>query len=91
MKGHFEILEWFQRQLHCFVKNTSKTRGAIVKKLSTHVELDDKDKAGFFVGGEFSSEKRKDEFLVCRSLLTLDIDKYTGTIVDLELTWICWV
>ena len=66
------------------VKNTSKTWGDIVKKLSTHVELDDKEKAGFFVGGEFSSEKRKDEFLVCRSLLTLDIDKYTGTIVDLE-------
>ena len=44
------------------VKNTSKTWGDIVKKLSTHVELDDKEKAGFFVGGEFSSEKRKDEF-----------------------------
>ena len=66
------------------VKNTSKTWGDIVKKLSTHVELDDKEKAGFFVGGEFSSEKRKDEFLVCRSMLTLDIDKYTGTIDDLE-------
>ena len=66
------------------VKNTTKTWGDIVKKLSTHVELDDKEKAGFFVGGEFSSEKRKDEFLVCRSMLTLDIDKYTGTIDDLE-------
>ena len=44
------------------VKNTSKTWGDIAKKLSTHVELDDKEKAGFFVGGEFSSEKRKDEF-----------------------------
>ena len=31
----------------------SKTWGDIVKKLSTHVELDDKEKAGFFVGGEF--------------------------------------
>jgi len=66
------------------VKNTTKTWGDIVKKLSTHVELDDKEKAGFFVGGEFSSEKRQDEFLVCRSMLTLDIDKYTGTIDDLE-------
>ena len=27
------------------VKNTSKTWGDIVKKLSTHVELDDKEKA----------------------------------------------
>ncbi len=52
--------------------------------LSTHLESDDKEKVGFFVGGEFSSEKRKDEFLVCRSMLTLDIDKYTGTIDDLE-------
>ena len=66
------------------VKNTSKTWDDIVKKLSTHVELEDKEKAGFFVGGEFSSEKRKDEFLTFRSLLTLDIDKYTGTIDDLE-------
>ena len=66
------------------VKNTSKTWGDIVTKLSSHVELDDKEKAGFFVGGEFSSEKRKDEFLTFRSLLTLDIDKYTGTIADLE-------
>ncbi len=30
------------------VKNTSKTWGDIVKKLSTHVELDDKEKGGFF-------------------------------------------
>ena len=29
------------------VKNTTKTWGDIVKKLSTHVELDDKEKAGF--------------------------------------------
>ena len=29
------------------VKNTSKTWGDIVKKLSTHVELDDKRKGGF--------------------------------------------
>lgn len=66
------------------VKNTSKTWGDIVKLLSNHLESDEKEKVGFFVGGEFSSENRKDEFLVCRSLLTLDIDKYTGTIDDLE-------
>ena len=65
------------------VKNTSKTWGDIVKKLSAHVELDDKEKAGFFVGGGFVGESRKDEFLECRSLLTLDVDKYSGDIDDL--------
>jgi len=66
------------------VRSSVKSWGDIVKLLSNHLESDDKEKAGFFVGGEFSSEKRKDEFLVCRSMLTLDIDKYTGTIDDLE-------
>lgn len=66
------------------VKSMSLGWTNIVSMLSTHLESDDKEKVGFFVGGEFSSEKRKDEFLVCRSLLTLDIDKYTGTIDDLE-------
>lgn len=66
------------------VKSSVKSWGDIVKLLSNHLESDDKESVGFFVGGEFSSEKRKDEFLVCRSMLTLDIDKYTGTIDDLE-------
>ena len=64
------------------VKNTSKTWGDIVKKLSAHVELDDKEKAGFFVGGAFSGEHRVDEDLICRSLLTLDIDEYQGGDID---------
>ena len=66
------------------VKSSVKSWGDIVKLLSSHLASDDKESVGFFVGGEFSSEKRKDEFLVCRSMLTLDIDKYTGTIDDLE-------
>ena len=66
------------------VKSSVKSWGDIVKLLSNHLTSDDKESVGFFVGGEFSSEKRKDEFLVCRSMLTLDIDKYTGTIDDLE-------
>ena len=66
------------------VKSSVKSWGDIVKLLSNHLESDDKESVGFFVGGEFSNEKRKDEFLVCRSMLTLDIDKYTGTIDDLE-------
>ena len=64
------------------VKNTSKTWGDIVKKLSAHVELDNKEKAGFFVGGAFSGEHRVDEDLICRSLLTLDIDEYQGGDID---------
>ena len=64
------------------VKNTTKTWGDIVKKLSTHVELDNKEKAGFFVGGAFSGEHRVDEDLICRSLLTLDIDEYQGGDID---------
>ena len=66
------------------VKSISLGWSSIVSMLTTHLESDDKEKVGFFVGGEFSNEKRKDEFLVCRSMLTLDIDKYTGTIDDLE-------
>ena len=64
------------------VKNTSKTWDDIVKKLSTHVELEDKETSGFFVGGAFSGEHRVDEDLICRSLLTLDIDKYQGGDID---------
>ncbi len=66
------------------VKNISLSWSSIVSMLTKHLESDDKEVVGFFVGGKFSSEKRKDEFLVCRSMLTLDIDKYTGTIDDLE-------
>ncbi len=66
------------------VKSMSLSWPNIVSMLTTHLASDDKESVGFFVGGEFSSEKRKDEFLVCRSMLTLDIDKYTGTIDDLE-------
>ena len=64
------------------VKNTSKTWGDIVKKLSAHVELDNKETSGFFVGGAFSGEHRVDEDLICRSLLTLDIDEYQGGDID---------
>jgi len=66
------------------VKSMSLSWTNIVSMLTNHLASDDKESVGFFVGGEFSSEKRKDEFLVCRSMLTLDIDKYTGTIDDLE-------
>ena len=64
------------------VKNTTKTWGDIVKKLSTHVEVAQKENAGFFLGGAFSGEHRVDEDLLCRSLLTLDIDEYQGGDID---------
>ena len=64
------------------VKNINKSWGDIVKKLSAHVELDDKETSGFFIGGAFSGEHRVDEDLICRSLLTLDIDEYQGGDID---------
>ena len=64
------------------VKNTTKTWGDIVKKLTHHVEVAQKENAGFFLGGAFSGEHRVDEDLLCRSLLTLDIDEYQGGDID---------
>jgi hypothetical protein len=66
------------------IENKVKSWADIVKKLTHHVEVAQKENAGFFVGGAFSDDVRVDEFLECRSLLTLDIDKYVGTIDDLE-------
>jgi len=63
------------------VKTQEVTWPDIVKKLSKH-NFSDKKENGFFVGGAFSSEKRRDEFLECRTLLTLDIDKYQGDYDD---------
>lgn len=66
------------------VKTVEKTWPDIVSKLSKHIETNDKESVGFFVGGSFNGVKRQDEFLECRSLLTLDIDKYQGDISALE-------
>ncbi len=66
------------------IENKVKSWADIVKKLTHHVEVAQKENAGFFVGGAFSDDVRVDEDLMCRSLLTLDIDKYKGTIDDLE-------
>lgn len=66
------------------VKTIEKTWSDIVSKLSKHIETNDKESVGFFVGGGFNGVKRQDEFLECRSLLTLDIDKYQGDISALE-------
>ena len=64
------------------VKNVNKSWNDIVKKLSSHFELEDKETSGFFVGGAFSGEHRVDDDLTCRSLLTLDIDEYQGGDID---------
>ena len=66
------------------IENKVKSWADIVKKLTHHVEVAEKEKAGFFVGGAFCDDVRVDEYLLCRSLLTLDIDKYKSTIDDLE-------
>lgn len=63
------------------VKTVDMSWSDIVTKLSKH-NFSEKKENGFFVGGAFSSEKRRDEFLTCRSMLTLDIDKFSGTYDD---------
>lgn len=81
MMNNYKIAVSYKKGMG-IVKNTSKTWDDIVKKLSTHVELEDKETSGFFVGGAFSGEHRVDEDLICRSLLTLDIDEYQGGDID---------
>lgn len=64
------------------IENKVKSWADIVKKLTHHVEVAQKENAGFFVGGAFSDDVRVDEDLLCRSLLTLDIDEYQGGDID---------
>ena len=64
------------------IENKVKSWADIVKKLTHHVEVAEKEKAGFFVGGAFCDDVRVDEYLLCRSLLTLDIDEYQGGDID---------
>ncbi len=60
----------------------------IVKRLTTHEEVEDKKGGRYFVGGAFSSPERKDSNLVCRSMLTLDLDKVRATMDILALEWV---
>lgn len=66
------------------VKNKVMSWGDIVAMLSKRIVTDDRESVDFFVGGVFSGERRVDTELVCRSLMTLDIDSYNGTIDDLH-------
>lgn len=66
------------------VKNKVMSWGDIVAMLSKRIVTDDRESVDFFVGGAFSGERRVDTELVCRSLMTLDIDSYNGTIDDLH-------
>jgi hypothetical protein len=58
------------------VKTVLKSWPDIVAMLSHHVETNEKESVGYFVGGGFTNAHRQDVFLECRSLLTLDIDVY---------------
>lgn len=54
----------------------------IIKQLSTHV-VTDKKGGKYLVGGYYKGDVRKEEFMVARTLLVLDIDGYVGSIEDL--------
>ena len=54
----------------------------IMKQLSTHVVAAKKG-GKYLVGGYYSGDVRKEEYMVARTLLVLDIDGYVGTIDDL--------
>ena len=54
----------------------------IMKQLSTHVVAPKKG-GKYLVGGYYSGDVRKEEYMVARTLLVLDIDGYVGTIDDL--------
>jgi hypothetical protein len=53
-----------------------------MKQLSTHAVADKKG-GKYLVGGYYSGDVRKEEFMIARTLMVLDIDGYVGTIEDL--------
>lgn len=65
------------------VQNKHTSWEKLCEVLTTHVVSEEKG-GKYFVGGEFNDESRIEENLLCRSLLTLDIDKYDGDIEDLQ-------
>ena len=56
----------------------------IAKVLSQHKVGEDKESRGNFVGGWFKDNYRNKENMLKRSLLTLDVDHYSGDLDDLE-------
>ncbi len=54
----------------------------IMKQLSTHTVAAKKG-GKYLVGGYYSGDVRKEEFMVARTLMVLDIDGYVGSIEDL--------
>lgn len=65
------------------VKHKVVSWDGIVKRLSHHEVALEKG-GSYLVGGAFSTSERKEENLVHRSLMTLDIDEVDMTIDDLE-------
>lgn len=65
------------------VENKEVSWETICKKLTKHKIA--KRKGGkYLVGGAFSGHNRLEEEMICRSLLTIDIDTFEGSIDDLE-------
>lgn len=69
------------------VKKTVTTWRKLSTGLTTHKQADKKGGA-YFVGGYFSTERRKEADLVAMTVLSLDIDKLTMPVEEVELALI---
>lgn len=69
------------------VQNKDPTWEVIVDRLTKHKKV--RAKGGwYFVGGSFSAPERKESNLICRSMLTLDLDKVRATMDIFALEWV---
>ena len=69
------------------VKKTTTTWHKLSTGLTTHKQADKKGGA-YFVGGYFSTERRKEADLVAMTVLSLDIDKLEMPVEEVELALI---
>ena len=65
------------------IENTNITWSKISKALSTHTKADVKG-GKYFVGGYFKGNTRKDDDMIARTVLTLDVDKVPMSIDGIE-------
>ena len=65
------------------VRNHTVSWQQIVAKLSQHKQADKKG-GEYLIGGAFKGTERKEDQMLCRSLITIDIDKFDGSISELE-------
>ena len=68
------------------VQNRELEWDHIVKSLTTHEQVEEKG-GRYFVGGAFSSPERNENSIICRSMLTLDLDQAGDGISVFDLQW----